>query len=153
MIWSTFSEVEGQAGIVPGALEWHVKLNLHLVMRCHRPQNWGLIIFKTLSPFAGFPGKKCFLVPGAAAHQLSPPSFLYKEERWGVQAVLGGRDENVHMPSGHWIVPVFSGSTVWSTAMRTQSVTEVRSVGCVSAQGQLPFVDKVIMKSLLPLPL
>lgn len=40
-IWSTFSKVEGQAGIVPGALEWHVNLNLHLVMRCHRPSTGG----------------------------------------------------------------------------------------------------------------
>lgn len=79
-----------------------------------------------------------------------PPSFT-RRRGGGVQAALGGWDKNVHMPSGHWIVPVFPGSIVWSTAMRTQSVTEVRSVGCVSAQGQLPFVDKVIMESLLPL--
>lgn len=101
-----------------------------------------------------FPWKKMLSSSwGSCPSAESLPLLPLQGGEVGVQAVLGGWDENVHMPSGHWIVPVFTDSTVWSTAMRTQSVTEVRSVGCVSAQGQLPFVDKVTTELLLPLPL
>lgn len=46
-----------------------------------------------------------------------------------MQAVLGGWDEYVHLPSGHRIAPVLTGPEMWSVAMRPQGVTEVRSCG------------------------
>lgn len=52
-------------------------------------QHWGLIIFETPISLCRLPWKRCFLVPGAGAHQLSPPSFLHKEERWGAGCAWG----------------------------------------------------------------
>lgn len=73
----------------------------------------------------------------------------------GVQAALGGRDETVHRPFGHWIAPIVTGSTLWSTTRRTQNGTESEKPGGggVSAKSQLPFVDRVIVELFLPLSL
>lgn len=49
-----------------------------------------------------------------------------------MQGALGGWDETAHRPFGHWIAPIFTGSTVWSTTMRTQNVTEREKPGGVS---------------------
>lgn len=49
----------------------------------------------------------------------------------GVQDALGGWDETAHRPFGHWTAPIFTVSTVWSTTMRTQNVTESEKPGGV----------------------
>lgn len=72
-------------------------------------QHWGLIIFKTPISFCRLLWKRCFLVPGAAAHQLSPPPS-FTMQRGGVQDVLGGWDEDAHVSSGHWIATLLIGS-------------------------------------------
>lgn len=72
-------------------------------------QHWGLIIFKTPISLCRLPWKRCFLVPGAAAHQLSPPPS-FTRQRGRVQDVLGGWDEDVPMPPGHWIATVLTDS-------------------------------------------
>lgn len=114
---------------MPGALEWHVNLNLHLVMRCHRPQNWGLIIFKT--PYLPLQASLEKMLSSSWGSCPSAESRLLPllGEEVGVQAALGGRDETVHRPFGHWIGPIFTGSTVWSITMRTQNGTESEKPG------------------------